>query len=236
MPMLVSAGSISTAATSPCASSRSSPARSLNSATRLVSVTSHGRADVAGRETPLAVGADHDQRLVDAAVVAVAVDQDLRPAGQRAHQPDRPAVGVGGGQREAPPGQAEPPRQLRAHPRGVLGRHHRGEAAASRDLPGHRVDHGLRRVPGHRAGVAEARSRRTRGRRCPSPARRGPGRGTAGSRRRSCSSTSSAPGRTGGARPRSGARTSGGARAYDARSRVSSSASRRRSTWSWARG
>jgi hypothetical protein len=52
MPMLVRAGSISTAATSPCASWRSSPARSLNSATRLVIVTSTGSPTLPGRETP----------------------------------------------------------------------------------------------------------------------------------------------------------------------------------------
>ena len=40
--MLVSAGSISTQATSPWASSRSSPSRSLISTTRVVSATSTG--------------------------------------------------------------------------------------------------------------------------------------------------------------------------------------------------
>jgi hypothetical protein len=49
MPMLVMAGSISTAATSPWASSRSSAAKSLNSATRVVSVTSTGAPVLPGR-------------------------------------------------------------------------------------------------------------------------------------------------------------------------------------------
>ena len=47
IPMLVSAGSISTAATSPAASSRSSAARSLNSTTRVVSARVDRCADVA---------------------------------------------------------------------------------------------------------------------------------------------------------------------------------------------
>jgi hypothetical protein len=51
MPMLVSAGSMITAATSPWASSRSRPARSLYSATRLVAVTSTGAPTLPGRLT-----------------------------------------------------------------------------------------------------------------------------------------------------------------------------------------
>jgi hypothetical protein len=49
MPMLVMAGSISTAATSRWASSRSSPAMSLNSATRVVWVGSTGAPVLPGR-------------------------------------------------------------------------------------------------------------------------------------------------------------------------------------------
>ena len=48
-PDFVSAGSINTAATSPCRSSRSNPSRSLNSATRLVNVTSYGAPTLPGR-------------------------------------------------------------------------------------------------------------------------------------------------------------------------------------------
>jgi len=50
IPMLVSAGSISTTATSPAASSRSSAARSLNSTTRVVSVGSTGAPTLPGRD------------------------------------------------------------------------------------------------------------------------------------------------------------------------------------------
>ena len=48
--MLVRAGSISTAATSPAASSRSRPARSLNSVTRVVVTGSTGAPTLPGRD------------------------------------------------------------------------------------------------------------------------------------------------------------------------------------------
>ena len=49
----------------------------------------------------------------------------------RARQPDGPAVGVGGGQREAPERQPEPAGQLGADPGRVLGRQHGGGPARS---------------------------------------------------------------------------------------------------------
>ena len=54
MPMFVSAGSVSTSATSPCASSRSSAGTSLNSTTRVVSARSTGgpRLPLRARTTP----------------------------------------------------------------------------------------------------------------------------------------------------------------------------------------
>src|SRR6266508_1744921 len=71
MPMLVSAGSISTQATSPAASSAASESRSLNSATRVVrSVLAKGH-----------------ERLVDGAVVAVVEDQHRRRGRVARHRP-----------------------------------------------------------------------------------------------------------------------------------------------------
>ena len=56
MPMLVSAGSASTAATSPCASCASTPARSLNSATRVVSASGTGAPTSPARATAVPSG------------------------------------------------------------------------------------------------------------------------------------------------------------------------------------
>ena len=197
MPMLVSAGSISTRPRRRGRVRGRAPARSLYSATRVVVVGSTGAPTLPSRLTWWPCSST-DQRLVDRAVVAVAVDQDLRTAGDRAGQPDRPAVGVGGGEREAPQRHAEAAGQLARRPTAAsLGRQHRGEAAspaARRD----RRDDRRRRVAGHGAGVAErevdvvvAVDVGARSRRAPRP-------GRAGSRRRSCSSRSSARRRTGG--------------------------------------
>jgi len=118
-------------------------------------VTSTAPADVAGSAHALAVRADHDQRLVDAAVVAVAVEQDLRPAGQRPHEADGPAVGVSGGQREAPALEPEAAGELGPHPLCVLGRQHRGDAAQGADAVLYGGHGRRRRVPRHGAGVPE---------------------------------------------------------------------------------
>ena len=112
-------------------------------------------ADVAGTAHALTVRADHDQRLVHAAVVAVAVEQDLGPTGQRPRQPDGPPVGVGGGQREAPAFEPEPAGELGAHPLGVLGGQHRRDATLGGDALLYGGHGRLGRVPRHRAGVAE---------------------------------------------------------------------------------
>ena len=211
--MLVSAGSISTAATSPWASSRSRPSRSLNSATRLVCVTSYGAPTLpsrlrAHRRT------DHDQRLVHRPVVAVAVDEDPRPAGDRADDPDRPPVGVRGGQREAPRGQPEPAGQVGADPLGVLGRQHRRRAAQLAEPALHRADDRLRGVPGHGGGVAEREVDVVVPVQVAHPAPRAPSRGRAGTRRPACSSTSWGPARTGARRTRTPCRSKGFRWAY----------------------
>ena len=64
-------------------------------------VQRHRRPDVSlARDDRVAV--ESDERLVDRAVVAPVEDEDLRPAGQLAGEPDGEAVRVGRGQRELP--------------------------------------------------------------------------------------------------------------------------------------
>ena len=155
MPMFVSAGSVSTTATSPWASSRSSWSRSLNSATRLVERRVDRRADVARRATRPLRGRD-GEGLVDAAVVAVAEHEHLRAPGEVPGEADRPPVGVGGAQREAPPLDAEPPGELVGDEGRLLGREHGRGAAEARQAVVHGADGRRGRVAGHRPGVAEA--------------------------------------------------------------------------------
>ena len=105
------------------------------------------------RHRPAAV-VEHRERLVDGAVVAVVVDDDLRPSGDLAAEAQREAVRVRGRQRELPVGQPEAALELLADPDRVLGREHVGDAAS--ELPLDRLDRGRGAVPGHRARVAEA--------------------------------------------------------------------------------
>ena len=110
-------------------------------------------ADVAGPRDDLALLVAERERLVDAAVVAPGVDEDLRALRHLAGEPDRPAVGVGRRERERPLRRAEAAGELGADPGGVLGRHHRGDAVSAASCD--RLDGRGRRVAGHRAGVAE---------------------------------------------------------------------------------
>ena len=135
------------------ASARSSAARSFHSITLVVTVGSTGGPALPGFGPGHAV-VDGDDRLVHRAVVAVVVDEDLRPPGDVAGQADGEAVGVGRRQGELPVLQAEAVRELRGHPERVLRRQHRGDAAPG--LGGDGGDRPLRGVPGHGAGVAEA--------------------------------------------------------------------------------
>ena len=97
---------------------------------------------------------DRDDRLVDRAVVAVVVDEDLRPPGDVPGQADGEPVGVGGGERQLPVLQAEASRELGGDPQGVLRRQHGGDTACGLRHDG--GDGGLRGVTGHGTGVAEA--------------------------------------------------------------------------------
>jgi hypothetical protein len=112
-------------------------------------------ADVARPRARPRARVERDERLVDRAVVAVAEHEHVRPAGQLAAQAQRPPVGVGRGQREAPQRHAEAPAELLADPRGVLRRQHQRRAARLGQPALHRRHRRRRRVAGHRAGVAE---------------------------------------------------------------------------------
>ncbi len=115
----------------------------------------HRRPDVAlAGKHGLPVVPELDEGLVDAAVVAPVLDQDLRPAGDLAAEPDRPAVGVGRRQRELPQRQPESAAQLLADPARVLVGQHRRDAL--RRALADRADDRLGAVARHRAGVAEA--------------------------------------------------------------------------------
>ena len=178
----------------------------------------HGGADVAlPRPRPRAV--ERDEGLVDGPVVAVVEDEHVGALRHLAAQPQRPAVGVGRGQREAPPRHAEAPRELLADPRCVLGGEHQGRAALLR--PGAAARR--RRSPAASARpwprCRPARSRRRRCRRRPRSSRRGRRRRRPGARRPTSPSTSSARRRR--ARPGRArtARASAGARGRSARAR-----------------
>ena len=151
--MLVIAGSARTQATSPSASAAVQrldvvPLDRLGGDREV-----DRRADVVGARAGLAVDRDRE-RLVDGAVVAPGIDEDLRPAGDRAREADREAVGVGGGEGELPVGEAEAAAELLADPVRVLGGEHQRHPAAR--LGGDRLGRRGRGVAGHRPGVAEA--------------------------------------------------------------------------------
>ena len=113
----------------------------------------NGRPDVPGARPHDAV-LGRRERLVDRPVVAPVEDEHLPAAGHLTGEPQCEAVRVGRRQRELPERKPEAPRQLLADPGRVLGRKHRRRAA--RRLSSERLDDRLRRVPGHRARVAEA--------------------------------------------------------------------------------
>ena len=108
MPMLVSAGSMSTAATSPRASAASSAGTSLNGTTTVVCVERHGRADVAAPRRPRRRrrrGSRRPRRRCRGS--SGRCTRILRPAGHLARVADEAAVGVGRRERELPARHAE---------------------------------------------------------------------------------------------------------------------------------
>jgi hypothetical protein len=112
-----------------------------------------------GSARAFAIGTDHDQRLVDAPVIAVIVEEDLRPPRDGAGKPDRPAVRVSRREGEAPVREPESARELGPNPLGILRRHHRRRAAKLGVAHVDRPDGGFRRMPRHGARVAEAEIR-----------------------------------------------------------------------------
>ena len=144
-----------------------------------------------------AVRTDDDEDLVDRAVVAPGVDQDLGSLGDLPDEPDRPPVRVGRGEGERP--QREPetagraPRPPTPRPRWASSPSRRPcrPAGAGSRQPSRRVS----ARPSRRC--RPGRSRRTPGRRCRSRARPWPRRGRAGNRPPPCSSRSSGRHRTG---------------------------------------
>ena len=128
MPMLVSAGSARTQATSPTASAASSAGTSLkgddDGGERGIDLRADGA--VTGDDPPAVV--EGGQRLVDGAVVAPVEDEHLGPPGDVAGEAQHEAVGVGGRHRQLPERQAEPPVELGGHPQRVGSGEHRGHA------------------------------------------------------------------------------------------------------------
>ena len=98
----------------------------------------------------------HGERLVDGAVVAPGIDEDLGSAGEVASEANRPSIRVCRSERERPPRQPEPPRQLGRDPGRVLGRHHRAETPLPFRAVAQCGNDRRRRVTGHRPGVPES--------------------------------------------------------------------------------
>ena len=114
-----------------------------------------GRADVAWTRHRGPVGAGDDEGLVDAPVVAVGENEDLRSPGDEAGQSQGPTVGIGGTQGERPLGRTEPAGQVGCHPLGVLGGEHGSDPAEGLHPPTDGVDHWSRGVSGHGPGVPQ---------------------------------------------------------------------------------
>ena len=144
------------------------------------------------------VGVERGERLVDRAVVALVVDDDLRPAGDPPGETDREPVRVGRGDRELPERQAEPAGELLARRDRVLGREHVGDARGASGARRPRSSAPARDRPSPRC--RRGRGRRSRGRRRSGSGRRRPRRRRAG--RATPIRSSSSSGRRRGARPR----------------------------------
>ena len=127
--------------------------RSLNSTTRVVSAGFTG-GPMLPRRGPTAPFSKRGERFVYRAVIAVMEDEDFGALGDFAGDANGETVGVGGGERELPVGQAETALEIFADPERVFGGKHEGDAFA--DAAGDGFGDDLGRVAGHGAGVAEA--------------------------------------------------------------------------------
>ena len=151
--MFVIAGSASTHATSPGANAASQRVdvveRDDLRRERRINRRAHApfaRDDVAGL-------VEHDEGLVDGAVVAPIEDENLLAVRRLAREPEREPVRVGCARRDLPERQPESASELLTDGRRVLGREHERDATL-RLLRDH-GDRGCRGVPGHRAGIAQ---------------------------------------------------------------------------------
>ena len=180
IPMFVSAGSASTQATSPCASAALERVEVVELDDRVVAAGSTGGPMLPARATTCPVGSV-DERLVDRAVVAPVEDEDLRPPGDGAREPDREAVRVGRGQRELPAaaGRSGASSSSPTHDR-VLGRQHERDPAAR--LLGDRLERRPAASGRSSRPCRRGRSRRTRAVDVAEARARAPRRRRAGSR------------------------------------------------------
>jgi hypothetical protein len=155
MPMLVSAGSVRMAATSPWASARLDRGEVVPRGRAGREVERHRGSDVAGRGTAPCRPARGWRRSRRPSRGSSSRTRGSSAAGREPGQAHRPAVGVGRRQREAPQRHPEPGGQLGPDPLRVRGGKHRRDAAevAHTGAPPPRRSGGG--VPGHRPGVAE---------------------------------------------------------------------------------
>jgi hypothetical protein len=129
MPILVSAGSVRIAATSPCCERCLDRGQVVPDRRPGRQVDRHRRRDIARTRDRRPVRPGEREGLIDRPVIAVAEDENLRPPGRQARQPDRPAVRIGRRQAEAPQRHTEARGQLGADPLSVRGGEHRRRAA-----------------------------------------------------------------------------------------------------------
>ena len=113
----------------------------------------YGRADIAAARADDAV-VKRDEGFVHRAVIAVVEDENFGALRDFAGDANGETIGVGGGERELPVGQAEAALEIFADPERVFGGKHERDAFA--DAAGDGVGDDIGRMAGHGAGVAEA--------------------------------------------------------------------------------
>jgi hypothetical protein len=116
-PTFVSAGSLSTQATSPRSRARSTAVRSLKGTTRVTAAPASGRPNLRGDPVEAA-----EQQLVGVAVVLAVEVEDDGPVCRRTADAQRLQVGLRGRDREAPLRPAQTRAQLGGDDASVLGR------------------------------------------------------------------------------------------------------------------
>jgi hypothetical protein len=97
---------------------------------------------------------ERDVSFVHGAVIAVVEDENFGALSDFAGDADGETIGVGGGERKLPIGEAEAAREFFADPRSVFGWEHQGDSVLRLARDG--CGGWGRRMSGHGAGVAEA--------------------------------------------------------------------------------